>query len=85
MIKNLSKVRFILFLTVAAFLVVVIFVQFIVLSVLRGQEQALNNQLEDINIQIEQIPKDVTQEDKKDHARWDLGYVYDDEIIYVEK
>ena len=40
MIKNLSKKRFIIFLSVALFLVLVIFIQYVVLSVLKkGKEE----------------------------------------------
>lgn len=79
MIKNLSKKRFIIFLSVALFLVLVIFIQYVVLSVLKNQERGLNAQLDIITDQIEGIPTDVTDEDKKDHSRWENGYIYDDE------
>ena len=79
MIKNLSKKRFIIFLSVALFLVLVIFIQYVVLSVLKNQERSLNAQLDIITDQIEGIPTDVTDEDKKDHSRWENGYIYDDE------
>ena len=79
MIKNLSKKRFIIFLSVALFLVLVIFIQYVVLSVLKNQERGLNAQLDTITDQIEGIPTDVTDEDKKDHSRWENGYIYDDE------
>lgn len=85
MIKNLTKARFFLILGVAIFLALVILIQFIVLSVLRGQEQNLNNQLNDITSQIEEIPKDVSYDDKKDYARWELGYKYDDENVFIEQ
>lgn len=79
MIKNLSKKRFIIFLSVALFLVLVIFIQYVVLSVLKNQERGLNTQLDTITEQIEGIPTDVTDGDKKDHSRWENGYIYDDE------
>jgi len=85
MIKNLSKSRFKLILGVAIFLVVVLVVQFIVLFILRSESQVLDDQLSSINQEIEQIPDDVSDEDKKDYARWDLGYVYDDEDILIEE
>ena len=85
MIKNLSKSRFLLILSVVIFLAVVLIVQFIVLFVLRTQSQNLDSQLTDINAQIEQIPDDVSNEDKTDYARWDLGYIYDDENVLIEQ
>jgi len=85
MIKNLSKSRFLLILSVVIFLAVVLIVQFIVLFVLRTQSQNLDSQLTDINAQIEQIPDDVSNEDKTDYARWDLGYIYDDEDVLIEQ
>jgi len=85
MIKNLTKSRFLLILSVVIFLAVVLLVQFIVLLVLRTQSQNLDNQLTDINSQIEQIPDNISDQDKTDYARWDLGYIYDDEDVLIEQ
>ena len=79
MIKHLSKRRFLLLLSVAIFLVVVLLVQFIILFTMRSQGHALDGQLAQINSQIENLPDTVTDQDKKDKARWEEGYVNEDE------
>ncbi len=85
MIKNLSKSRFIFILVIAIILISVIIAQFITLSVLKGQENNLNSQLNEINSKIEKIPSEEDiKNSEQDRARWDLGYVYDDEKIFIE-
>lgn len=53
-IKNLSKPRFILILTVAMFLLLILVVQFVVLCVYRSKAQELKSKLDEHEKQTEQ-------------------------------
>ena len=82
MYKNLSKQRFILLICVALFLIVIVFAQFIVLSVLRTKELSVNSNLNKLQDEIAASPTNPTEDNIEDAVRND-GYVYDDELIVV--
>ena len=82
MYKNLSKQRFILLICVALFLIVIVFAQFIVLSVLRTKEISVNSNLNKLQDEIEASTKNPTDSAIEDALRED-GYVYDGEITFV--
>ena len=82
MYKNLSKQRFILLICVALFLIVIVFAQFIVLSVLRTKELSVNSNLNKLQDEIAASPTNPTEDNIEDALRND-GYVYDDELIVV--
>jgi len=79
MYKNLSKQRFILLICVALFLIVIVFAQFIVLSVLRTKELSVNSNLNKLQDEIAASPTNPTEDNIEDALRND-GYVYDDEL-----
>ena len=85
MYKNLSKPRFILILCIAIFLLVILFAQFITLSVLRTQNQNVNKELSlkesELNLSEQKI-KDANS--TKDALR-EEGYVYEGENITAEE
>ncbi|MBR1925307.1 MAG: hypothetical protein IJ837_00445 [Clostridia bacterium] len=82
MYKNLSKQRFILIICIALFLIVIVFAQFIVLSVLKTKELSLNSKLDKIQDEVSASPQNPNEENIEDALRND-GFVYDDEKIVV--
>lgn len=85
MYKNLSKSRFILILCVAIFLLVILFAQFIVLSVLRAHNQKVHQELmlKENELALSQ-DKLKNNESKQDSLRQE-GYVYTDEEVLIEE
>ena len=82
MYKNLSKQRFILLISIALFLIVIVFAQFIVLSVLRTKELSVNSNLDKLQHELNESQKNPTEDDIIDALRED-GYVYDGENSFV--
>ncbi len=68
--KNLSKPRFILMLCVAAFLALILVVQFVVLSVYRSRIIEMQERIDDLDRQIEekeQTPNSVFCQSKNSY------------------
>ena len=85
MYKNLSKPRFILILCVAIFLLVILFAQFIVLSVLRTNNKSVNKELEIKENQYAASQERVKDAESTKDALRDEGYVYNDENVLIEE
>ena len=85
MYKNLSKSRFILILCVAIFLLVILFAQFIVLSVLRANNQKVHQELtlKENEYAISQ-DRVIDEESKLDALRKE-GYVGTNEDVTIEE
>lgn len=84
MLSKISKKRFWIVISAALVFVLVLAAQFIALTVLRGQNNALNVQLSGIQDQIAGIPSEVGTDAKLDEARWEYGYQYPGEKTLEE-
>ena len=85
MYKNLSKPRFILILCVATFLLVVLLSQFIVLSVLRTNNQNANKELQIKETELSANEQKINGQNSTKEALRQEGYIYDGENITVEE
>lgn len=84
MYKNLSKPRFILIICVAIFLLVILFAQFIALSILRTQNQSLDEELLTKEQILNSNNSNITKETLEDDLRKN-GYIYDGETVFTEQ
>ena len=85
MYKNLSKPRFILILCVAIFLLVILFSQFIVLSVLRTKNQNVNSELETKEKELALNEQKINSQNSTKDALRQEGYIYEGEEITAEE